>query len=56
MAVPETAMNKNHFAARGEHEIRATGQVSSMQPEAKAETVNKAAYDNFRLSIAAANT
>jgi len=34
MAVPEAAVNKDHFAATGKYEVEATGQVFAVKTEA----------------------
>jgi hypothetical protein len=53
MAMPEAAIHKNHFAARGKNEIRISRQVFPMESEAIAEPVNETADGNLRTRVAA---
>ena len=41
MTMPEAAVNEDDFTARSEHQIRLAGKILAVQPEAKAEPVDK---------------
>lgn len=43
MPMPETAVDKNHLAPGGEDEVRLTGKVGVVKPEAVAEAVGEGA-------------
>jgi hypothetical protein len=55
MLVPKASMYKNHFSARGEHNVGLSGKVFAMQAEAVAETVNQAAERNLWARVFTAN-
>ena len=55
MLVPETAVNKNHFASADEHHIRPSGQVFPVQPVPVSQTVNKTSNRKLGFQAFAAN-
>jgi hypothetical protein len=55
MAMPETAMYENHNLPFWQHQVRAAGQILSMKPEPKSQTMHKAANDQLRACVRAAD-
>lgn len=53
--MPEASVYEDHFVLRPENQIRASGEVGSMEPEAEAHPMNDTSYDTFGLGIAASN-
>ena len=55
MPVPEAAMHEDDSAAPRKRQIRASWQILTMQPEAKAQRMQPLAQQHFRLRVLAAD-
>src|SRR6185437_13719876 len=55
MLVPEAAVDEDHLAAAGKHQVRRAGQVAAVQTVAVAGAVDQAADEQLRLSVLAAD-
>ena len=53
--MPEAAMNEYGHLARGQHDIGRARQISAMQAEAKAKTVERPPHDYLRVAVLLGN-
>jgi hypothetical protein len=54
--MPETPVNEYHLAMSRKNKIGTAGQVASMQPKSKAQTVNQSPHDDFRQGVLRADS
>jgi len=55
MGVPKTPVHEDDLSPARENDIWRTWEIASMKPEAVADTVEEATYDQFRRGILALN-
>lgn len=55
VTVPEASVDKYHRPVLRKHNIRATGEVSAMNPEAETHAVKKGAHDELRSRVPASD-
>lgn len=53
--MPEATVNENHYLIARQDNIRPTGKVPTMQPEAIPESMEKRAHSDFRFRVRAAD-
>ena len=51
VAVPEAAVDENHFAQSGKNQVGLAGQVGAMQAKSKSQRVRQPPHDHFRFGV-----